>query len=157
MNSKKISLRPIKDGDVEFLYRVYAGTRQAEMAVTGWEERQIDAFLRMQFQLQHKQYMANHARADLNIIRCGHDDVGRLYVLRSDEEISIMDIALLPEHQRMGIGTQLLNDLTRESALKNLPITLNVEYNNPAIYLYEKMGFKAGELNGIHYPMLRQP
>ncbi len=43
--------RPITDEDMEFLYRLYASTRLAEMAVTGWSESQVEEFLRMQFGL----------------------------------------------------------------------------------------------------------
>ena len=156
MDEKKIELHPIKNEDLEFLYQVYAGTRQAEMAITGWPEQQVSEFLRMQFELQHKQYM-NYEGGKFYVIVYNSQDVGRLYVQRRDKEIVIVDIALLPDKQKMGIGTKLLQDLINEAVLKNVPLRLHVEYNNPALFLYERLGFKKGELFGIYYPMERMP
>jgi hypothetical protein len=48
-----ISYRPISDADLPFLGRLYASTRLEELAVTGWPQEQIDAFLAQQFEAQH--------------------------------------------------------------------------------------------------------
>ena len=47
-----ITLRPIGPDDEAFLYRVYASTREEELAPLGWNEAQKTAFLRMQFTAQ---------------------------------------------------------------------------------------------------------
>ncbi len=45
----KISLRPASPEDEHFLLKLYASTRQEEMALLNWPEGQKEAFLRMQF------------------------------------------------------------------------------------------------------------
>ena len=63
MAMTSIALRPIGPDDLEFLFRVYASTRAAEMAVVPWDEAQKEAFLRMQFAAQDSYYHANFPSA----------------------------------------------------------------------------------------------
>ena len=50
--SSIFALRPAQEDDLPFLYRVYASTRQEELALVDWDEAQKEWFLRMQFDLQ---------------------------------------------------------------------------------------------------------
>ena len=42
--SPAVTRRPVLEGDREFLYRVYASTRQEELAVVPWTDDERDAF-----------------------------------------------------------------------------------------------------------------
>ena len=106
MAEKRYQLRPFTWDDLEFLYQVYAGTRCEEMARTGWGETQIEEFLRMQFQLQHVQYLDRFKNAAFDIIYVDKTPVGRLYVDRGKKDILVIDIALLPAFRRQGIGAE---------------------------------------------------
>jgi len=154
-----IGFRPIKDNpeDLEFLYKVYASTRAEEMAMTGWEHQEIDKFLRSQFELQHKQYMQNYKNGKFDIILYHKAPVGRLYVDRRKDDIRIVDIALLTEYRRQGIGSKIMKELIAESEEKKVSLSLHVEHNNPAMGLYEHLGFEKKELVGIYYFMIRKP
>ncbi len=152
-----LSLRPEEGKDEAFLRQLYASTRAEEMAMTGWEQQQINEFLNMQFDLQHKQYVQNYLGARFDIILMDKDRAGRLYVQRGKAEMRIIDIALLPKFRRLGIGSKLMSDLITEANEKQLPLSLHVEYNNPALGLYERLGFIKGELRGVYYYMERPP
>ncbi|MBL8252187.1 MAG: GNAT family N-acetyltransferase, partial [Candidatus Competibacter sp.] len=56
MPRPSLSLRPIAFEDCDFLFRVYASTRAEELALTGWDETQKQAFLAQQFEAQHHHY-----------------------------------------------------------------------------------------------------
>ncbi len=101
-----IALRSVEPGDEEFLYRVYASTREAELAQVGWGEAQKAAFLRMQFEAQARYYREHYTETEFSVIVVDDHPAGPLYVARWPEEIRIVDIALLPEHRGMGIGTR---------------------------------------------------
>jgi ribosomal protein S18 acetylase RimI-like enzyme len=105
------------------------------MAVIGWDEQQIKEFLRMQFDLQHKQYMQNYKKAAFDIILHHKMPVGRLYVDRRKDDIRIVDIALLTEYRRQKIGSKIMKELVAESDEKNVTLSLRVEHNNPAMGL----------------------
>lgn len=154
---EELSFRPIREQDVEFLYKVYAGTREEEMKITGWDEQQKEVFLRMQFDLQHTQYLQNYREAAFEIILFNKIPAGRLYVDRREREIRLIDLALLPEFRRLGIGTTILKDLIAEANEKKLPLNFHVERLNPARRLYERMGFKLKEDKGMHFFMEKEP
>jgi ribosomal protein S18 acetylase RimI-like enzyme len=152
-----IGFRPVSEDDLEFLYRVYASTREEELAVVDWTPEQKEAFLRMQFNLQHKSYMENCPNQDFSIIFYEGKPAGRLYLSRTSKEIRIVDIALLPEFRRKSIGTTILKDILREGAEKGLPVSIHVEHFNPALRLYERLGFKQVHDQGVYYLMEWSP
>jgi ribosomal protein S18 acetylase RimI-like enzyme len=155
--NQRLGFRPISDGDLEFLYRVYASTRAREMARTGWSAEQVEEFLRMQFRLQHVQYTENYREAAFQIILYDGEPAGRLYVDRRQGEIRIIDIALLPEFRRRGIGSQIMQDLIAEADRKTVPLNLHVEIDNPALGMYEQLGFKKVREAYPYYFMERPP
>ncbi len=159
LNKKLIAFRPFREtpGDLEFIYRVYASTRADEMKLTDWNEKQVEDFLRMQFGIQHKQYMGNYTNASFDIILYDRVPVGRLYVDRQPEDIRIIDIALLPEFRGKGLGSALMDNLTAEADREKVTLSLHVEQNNPALGLYERLGFEKKNLVGIYFYMVRQP
>ena len=82
---------------------------------------------------------------------------GRLYVHRGESEIRIVDIALLPEHRGDGIGTALLRDLLNEADAAGKRLTIHVERMNPALRLYDRLGFTVAEDKGAYLLLERLP
>jgi GNAT superfamily N-acetyltransferase len=153
VEKNKIKLRSIKPEDEEFLYQVYASTREVEMAMVDWTKEQIETFLRMQFNAQHKHYQENYVGSKFDIILEGNTPVGRLYVARWEKEIRIIDISLLPEFRRKGIGSLFLKDIMAEAALDGKPVSIHVEHFNPALRLYNKLGFRKIDDTGAYFLM----
>ncbi len=60
---------------------------------------------------------------------------------RRDDEIDLVDIALLPGARGRGIGGALIVELCREGARDGRPVRLRVERTNPALRLYRRLGF----------------
>ncbi len=152
-----LSFRPIQPDDEAFLYRVYASTREEELALLDWDEAQKTAFLRMQFTAQHRYYQAQFTAAAFLVILRDGEPVGRLYVERREDEIVIIDIALLPEHRRAGLGGTILRDLLAEADRGGKPVRIHVERFNPALRLYERLGFTRVGDTGVYYLMERAP
>ena len=136
-----VRLRPIGPDDEAFLYDVYAGTRAEEMARLDWHGAQKESFLRMQFEAQHKDYTARYQDARFDIVEFDRAPVGRLYVDRRKREIRVIDIALLPAYRRRGIGGALMQELLDEAAAAGKKVSIHVEQYNPAMRLYERLGF----------------
>ena len=145
-----ITLRSIMPEDDAFLEGLYASTRAEELAVTGWSAEQTAAFCRQQFDAQTAHYQENYPGASLQVIEKEGELLGRLYVARWEREIRIMDIALLPEHRGSGIGTQLLRELQEEARSAGKSLTIHVERFNPALRLYERLGFQPIADRGVY-------
>lgn len=144
---------PLGPNDEAFLFEVYASTRRAEMAAWGWAPAQQDAFLRMQFMAQHRAYAAQYPDADQRIIQYNGQRAGRILVARLDQEILLVDIALLPEFRQRGLGTALIKELQAEAAAAGKTLRLHVLKDNPAYRLYQRLGFVVTADNGMHYGM----
>jgi ribosomal protein S18 acetylase RimI-like enzyme len=148
-----ISFRPVAADDQELLYRIYASTRTEELAPVPWSEEQKQGFLRMQFRAQSADYAANFPDAEFLIILLDGEPAGRLYVHRRPDEVRIVDIALLPERRRSGAGGAILRDLQTAAAADGKPLRIHVERFNPALQLYERLGFRRTGDDGVYFLM----
>ena len=83
--------------------------------------------------------------------------LGRLYVHRGETDIRIVDIALLPEHRGRGIGSHLLRAILDEAAKRGRTVSIHVERFNPALRLYERLGFAHVADTGVYYLMEWRP
>lgn len=153
MNVGEIALRPIREEDMEFLFRVYASTRQEELAPVPWSEEMKEAFLRQQFAAQHAYYQEHYAGAAFDVILWDGVAAGRWYVARWTDEIRIVDIALLPEYRGRGVGTRLVGEILAEAGRKGLPVCIHVERDNPAHGWYCRLGFRDVSDHGVYRRM----
>jgi len=154
--SSQLCLRPVGRDDAELLYRIYASTREEELAVVPWDASVKEAFLRMQFKAQDAHYRATYPNASFDLIVNGDDVLGRLYVNRGESAWRVVDIALLPEHRRGGIGTRLLGEILAEAAAAGKAVQLHVERFNPARHLYDRLGFSQIEDQGVYLLLERE-
>lgn len=148
-----INLRSVTADDADFLFSVYASTRADEMERVDWTAEQQEAFLRMQFRAQSQFYIENYPGAEFQVIMQNGQPIGRLYIHKRENEFRIMDIALLPEFRGQGTGSILLQDILKQGQSLGLPVTIHVEQFNPAMHLYERMGFCLKEDKGVYLLM----
>ena len=85
------------------------------------------------------------------------DSIGRLYVAHWDTEIRLVDIAILPAYRGAGIGTAILTDVLAEGQRSGKPVSIHVEQYNPALRLYERLGFVHRSTYGVYFLMEWQP
>lgn len=158
----EFSFRPVAlaegESDLPFLCDLYASTRQEELAQTGWSQGQIDDFLRQQFEAQHKHYMEHFGSAEFDLILGGDGaPIGRFYLDEWDREFRIIDIALRPESRGRGIGGAILRDLVERAFALGKAVSIHVESYNPAMRLYERLGFRKVEDQGVYHLMELSP
>ena len=146
-----ISLRPSRPEDQDFLFQLYSSTRIQEIAAFGWPAAQQEMFFRMQFTAQQRWYESTYAKSDHQIVEQDGQPIGRLMVFRENTlgekgSALLVDISLLAEHRGRGIGGELLRDLLQQCRRDGIPLKLQVLKTNPALRLYERLGFlRTGE------------
>ena len=91
------------------------------------------------------------------MILAGGEPAGRLYVARWENELRIVDIALLPEFRGRGIGGALLAELLAEADAAGKPVSIHVERENRAMGLYRRLGFVEVEEVGVYFKLERPP
>lgn len=155
---ESIAFRPIREEDHDFLRRLYASTREQELAqVADWSAEQKEAFLTQQFEAQHHHYQKYYPEASFDLILDEGEPIGRLYVSRWEREIRLVDVALVPEARGRGIGTELLRDLLSEGERTGRAVSIHVERFNPALRLYRRLGFQEIEEKGPYFLMEWRP
>lgn len=148
-----INLRWLRDDDVHWLRALYASTREDELAALAWPPAAREAFLRQQFDAQHRHYRSAYPDAQWLAIQERGAPLGRLYVWRSADADLLVDISLFPAARGRGLGSALLGELQRTAAIADRRMELHVlRANVRARALYARLGFVA---DGDAMPYLR--
>lgn len=148
----------MREEDASFLVYLYGTTREDELNQTDWDAETRTRFVQMQFAAQHQHYTTHFPDAAYDTVLLGAQAIGRLYVRRSESDIDLMDIAILPEFRGRGIGSRLLQALIDEAVATGRTVTLFVEVNNPrAREWYRRFGFVDVNFSGMHTEMRLDP
>lgn len=148
-----ITLRPATPDDDTFQLELYSGSRRDELALVDWNEDQKQAFIKLQFNTRQLQYRHRYPHAEDRIILQSSQPIGRMLVDRNEREMVLVDIVLLPEHRNAGIGTLLIQSLLDEAVRTAKSVRLHVVTTNPAVRLYERLGFSTADDNGSYLEM----
>jgi len=137
-----LTLRRVTSDDDAFLLSVYDSTRAEELNQVQWEEGQRETFLKWQFEMQRREYDARFPNAEYDVIVIDGEPAGRIWIARTDEEIRLLDIAILTAFQNRGVGTILLRKLIDEAKVTGKRLRHMVfVLNNNAHRFYERLGF----------------
>ena len=157
MSAGTIALRPLRVSaadDESQLYELHAAMRAEELGMQDWEPALCDQILRQQFDAQRRSYRDLYPDLDERLILRGDTPIGWLIVDRGGPALRGIDIALLPEARRQGIGTLIIRDLQQEAALEDRPMRIAVLRGNVrARALYERLGFRATGESETHTAM----
>ena len=136
------TFRPVNDNDIDFLLELYATTRSDIQQLIDWSPAQKANFIRMQFEAQHLHYKTHFPNTRFSVILDSDDRrIGRYYLCLATNEVRVIDIAILPAHQRQRIGSAIITETMEKSRVAKLPLRLHVEKTNPALNWYLQMGF----------------
>jgi GNAT superfamily N-acetyltransferase len=118
---------------------VYASTRPD---VAAWPEPFREAFLAQQFDAQRTGWTGAFPGARHDLVLLGGVPIGRVWEYWPGDECLIVDLALLPEHRRQGIGTQIVEEILSEADRAGVPVRAHVErMNTPSLAFWTRLGF----------------
>ena len=147
-SSEQIILRPARDDDFEWLFSLRrTGMKGYFEASGGWDEP-----------AQRERFRGHFADlSSIRVIVFHGEDVGYLAVDDLGDSLFIGFIGFLPQHQRKGMGTRLLQQVIAEADRRQIPVRLRVLKVNPARTLYERFGFVVIDSEGVRHEMERLP
>jgi ribosomal protein S18 acetylase RimI-like enzyme len=139
-----INLRFVTPDDKEFCHKVhYSAYYDVVVRQFGqWNEALQDSF-----------FEKNWIALNLQIIEVDGIKAGCFSREIRRDDISINEIELLPQYQRQGIGTRLIEQQLDEARYLNFPVRLQVLRENRARNLYERLGFIVTGKTETHYLM----
>lgn len=154
LNKDMTTWRPAVETDNEFQFAVYAAGRADEVATFGWDEAQQQAFLQMQFQMRQRSYQMQCPAAEYGVILFAGVPAGTTIVDRGDAQITLTDIAVLPQYRKKGIATHFIQRLQKVASDSGKPLDLHVDKANfAAKTLYDKLGFLTVGESDLAYAM----
>lgn len=135
-------LRQAGPNDEPFLADLFATTRADLLAPVGLPQDRLAPLLAIQWRAQRAGYAQAHPAAVDSVIEVGQERIGRVLVEWRTAEVHLVDIALLPEHTGVGIGSSVIDDLLKQARSRDYPLVLSVARDNPrAVALYRRLGF----------------
>ncbi len=157
IESHSLVVRPALENEDDFLFRVFASTRDESLGLGDWEADRKDTLLRMQFSLRQQHYERYFGDADTSIVFQDDEPIGSLICQLGPDHFRLVDIALLPPFRGCGIGRRLINDLLERAREAGKPCRLQVERSNPAMRLYARLGFQLLSESEIYAEMEWSP
>ncbi len=129
----RAKIRPATQADLSFAYRVLETTMRGHVeAIWGkWDEAAA-----------REAVLEDVRMARSRIIEVDGEPAGLMRLDELPTHLQIEQLFLLPEHQRGGLGTSIVESAQVQARAMNLPLRLRVLRVNPARALYERLGFK---------------
>lgn len=125
-------LRSSSASDFGFCWPIYRDAMQPLAAVlTQWNEP-----------AQRKIVELAVADAGTSILKAEQADAGWLQVQETRFVVELKQLYILPAMRNRGLGTSFLGWMKERADRKRKDLTLEVMANNPAVRLYERLGFK---------------
>ncbi|HLY26728.1 MAG TPA: GNAT family N-acetyltransferase [Aggregatilineales bacterium] len=127
------TLQAATNADFAFLYDLHVKAMRAAIEKTwGWDEDFQMAYFRQHFTTDNT-----------DIFMVGNVPVGKLICERDPQRILLAEIEILPEYQRKGLGTAIIQALIDEAKASHKEVVLQVlKTNSDARRLYERLGFE---------------
>jgi ribosomal protein S18 acetylase RimI-like enzyme len=142
----QIALRPAATQDFEYCKRLYfAGMKN------------IIEELGLDMTAQVVGFHENWELGQVRIIALDISDVGWLQSSVRDDGLFVAQLFVDDPFQRQGIGTEVMNRLIGEATRLNQAVRLAVVKSNPALRLYERLGFRITHEDDRKFYMKRNP
>jgi GNAT superfamily N-acetyltransferase len=141
-----ISFRQAVNQDFDYCKRLYFGEMEWIIKELHLDRAAQEATFRQQWDL-----------TQVRIRSLDGSDVGWIQTMTQDDELFVAQMFVDRPFQRRGVGTEVMKRLIGEAALINQTMRLNVVKINPAVWLYERLGFRVINEDDRKFYMKRDP
>jgi ribosomal protein S18 acetylase RimI-like enzyme len=142
----QIALRPALLEDFDYCKRLYFSGMQRIIEELNLDSAAQAAGFEQQWEL-----------TQVRIITLNGSDVGWLQSFTKEDGLFIGQLFVEGPFQRRGVGTGVMNRLIGQAAALNQAVSLSVVKINPALRLYERLGFRVTHEDDQKVYMRRDP
>ncbi len=141
-----VALRPALLEDFEYCRRLYFAAMSGIIKELNLDEAaQAVSF--------HQQWVQSEVR----IITLDDSDLGWLQSRTREDGFFVAQLFVDPPFQGRGIGSEVMRRIIGEAAELRQPVRLSVVKINPALGLYERLGFRVTHEDVRKFYMMRDP
>lgn len=142
----QIAFRPASPQDFDYCAKLY---------FAGME--QIIRELKLDIDAQVSSFQQQWEPAQVQLITLAGTDVGWLQSITAWDALFLAQLFVDASVQRRGIGTEVIRRMIGEASRTGRAVELAVVKINPALRLYEKLGFKVTHEDDHKFYMRREP
>jgi ribosomal protein S18 acetylase RimI-like enzyme len=136
------ALRKASSADWEFIWQLRIKTMKDYVSQSyGWDEN------------VQRHYAEESLNGDIVVV--DGKPAGVLTLSDWGDQLHLTWMAILPEYQGKGLGSQLINYCQQQADQAGKTLTLQVLRNNPAALLYKRHGFEIYAQNDPHKLLMR--
>ena len=146
--SQILTLRPARNEDHEFLYRLFYLTQEEKLKLFYLSQEAKARLIGLIYSGFESHYQTLAPTADDRLILLDDEPIGRMIILQSRDELRLADLALLPQRRNRGIGTALIGELQTESVMTKRPLRLQAGTFDRVLRLYQRLGFYKTDTSG---------
>ena len=140
-------LRPADANDRELRWLVQCRSMRPYVEATwGWDES-----------FQREYFHRHYDERSCQIMSVDGTNAGVLAVEIHPDQVFLKTVALLPEFQGRGIGTEVIRHVIDQALRLGVSTRLQVLKVNPARRLYERLGFRMHAETATHFLMVFEP
>ncbi|KAJ50727.1 GNAT superfamily N-acetyltransferase [Clostridium tetanomorphum] len=145
-----ISLGSVDKVNESVLLKIFKECHPELEWISNIPEEQKEAVIAQQFAIEKQQLMMIYPEAELNIIFSDGKAIGRIYIYYGKNTDRILEIGLLKEYRRQGIGQSVIREVIEKAVDREKTVSLQVTwFNRDACRLYQKLGFQIVENKGV--------
>ena len=123
-------MRQANISDLEFLKKLRSETMDEYLKKEGLPIDETSHLKRIQYHFESANILNIHGKP-IGLFKCYEDNT----------TCHVIQVQILPEYQGKGIGKSILMTLQKQALRDDKSINLSVLKSNPAIKLYERLGF----------------
>ncbi len=150
-----VGRRAEQGADEAFRFDLFCASRPPGEDFAFLDGPMRDTLLRQQFAGQTATYRARYPDARFEIVTWDEAPIGRIVTDRTNEALTLVDLALLPAWRGRGIGTGLLMAAFEQARAARVPVRLCASASNAgALRLYRRLGFRAIDSSEVQVAMV---
>ena len=141
-----VTLGPAHSADFEYCAALYFAAMERTIQELNLDRAAHSAGFRQRWEV-----------TQVRMIGLGSADIGWLQSATQGDALFLGQLFVEAAFQRRGIGTEVMNRLIDEAARAGKAVTLGVVKTNPALRLYQRLGFHTTHEDGRKFYMRRDP
>jgi len=99
----------------------------------------------------------NFIASEYQVVESNHEIIGFIKIVTTDTDVYIAEIQISCDYQNRGIGSKIIKDLIEQASASDQRLWLKTLKGNPAISLYQELGFTIFETTTTHLKLELNP
>jgi GNAT superfamily N-acetyltransferase len=143
-----VARRPAWTPDAAFLRELYLTSRPD---LADWDDEARETFVDLQLRARQHDWEAAYPGSTDEVIVVEGAPAGRIWTAFVPGACVVVDLALLPQHRRQGLGIEVMGEVLAEADRQGIPVRATVERTNrPVRSLCARLGFVETGGDEIH-------